>query len=204
MAEVLPPRRSRGRVATFIGRHPLVLTGGILLGIMVFIALFAPELGTVDPTGAGAGQAAASAFRRVLVRHGHAGPRRLLAHALRRPRLPPRRLGGRPSLLRHRRAHRHRLGLRPRPRSGHHADHGRADVHPLHPAGGGADGAEPRVGDERRCRHHHCRDAARGPAGARRRAEPARAALCRGGGDLRARGCRPSSPGTSCPTPWRR
>ncbi len=49
MAEVLPPRRSRGRVATFVGRHPLVLTGGILLGIMVFIALFAPELGTVDP-----------------------------------------------------------------------------------------------------------------------------------------------------------
>ena len=49
MAEVLPPRRSRGRVATFVGRHPLALIGGILLGIMVFIALFAPELGTVDP-----------------------------------------------------------------------------------------------------------------------------------------------------------
>jgi peptide/nickel transport system permease protein len=50
LADVLPPIRQRGKVMTFIHRHPTIVIGGILLGAMVFIAIFAPYLGTVDPT----------------------------------------------------------------------------------------------------------------------------------------------------------
>jgi peptide/nickel transport system permease protein len=50
LADVLPPIRQRGKVMTFIRRHPTIVVGGILLGAMVFIAIFAPYLGTVDPT----------------------------------------------------------------------------------------------------------------------------------------------------------
>jgi peptide/nickel transport system permease protein len=50
LADVLPPIRQRGKVMTFIRRHPTIVIGGILLGAMVFIAIFAPYLGTVDPT----------------------------------------------------------------------------------------------------------------------------------------------------------
>lgn len=50
LAEVLPPRKQRGRVMTFVRRHPTIVLGGVLLGIMIFIAIFAPYLGTVDPT----------------------------------------------------------------------------------------------------------------------------------------------------------
>ena len=50
LPDVLPPRRARGRVGTFIYRHPTIFAGGLLLGIMIGIAIFAPYLGTVDPT----------------------------------------------------------------------------------------------------------------------------------------------------------
>jgi len=50
LPEVLPPIRRRGRVRTFIRRHPTIAVGGFLLGLMVFIAIFAPWLGTTDPT----------------------------------------------------------------------------------------------------------------------------------------------------------
>lgn len=40
----------RGRVRTFIHRHPTIAIGGALVAIMVFIAVFAPFLWTVDPT----------------------------------------------------------------------------------------------------------------------------------------------------------
>ena len=50
LPEVLPPRRARGRVMLMIYRHPTVFAGGLLLGIMVFIAVFAPLLFTSDPT----------------------------------------------------------------------------------------------------------------------------------------------------------
>jgi peptide/nickel transport system permease protein len=43
--DVLPPARRRG----FLRRHPLIVLGGALLLAMVFVAVFAPELGTVDP-----------------------------------------------------------------------------------------------------------------------------------------------------------
>jgi len=50
LPEVLPPRKARGKVAMFIYRHPTIFAGGLLLAIMVGIAIFAPYLGTVDPT----------------------------------------------------------------------------------------------------------------------------------------------------------
>ncbi|MGH7156412.1 MAG: ABC transporter permease, partial [Acetobacteraceae bacterium] len=50
LPEVLPPLRQRGRILTFIRRHPAIMVGGTLLGAMVFIAIFAPWLGTTDPT----------------------------------------------------------------------------------------------------------------------------------------------------------
>ena len=50
LPEVLPARRKRGKVSTFIYRHPTVVVGGSLLFAIVFIAVFAPYLGTVDPT----------------------------------------------------------------------------------------------------------------------------------------------------------
>jgi peptide/nickel transport system permease protein len=50
LADVLPPVKQRGRVATFVRRNPTIVVGGSLLLIMVLIAIFAPYLGTVDPT----------------------------------------------------------------------------------------------------------------------------------------------------------
>jgi peptide/nickel transport system permease protein len=50
LADVLPPAKQRGRAMTFVRRHPAIVIGGVLLGAMVFIAIFAPYLGTVDPT----------------------------------------------------------------------------------------------------------------------------------------------------------
>ena len=40
----------RSRVGTLIYRHPTFVIGATLLLIMLFIAVFAPILGTVDPT----------------------------------------------------------------------------------------------------------------------------------------------------------
>ena len=50
LADVLPPVRRRGPVRLFLYRYPTIAAGGILLALMVFIALFAPFLHTVDPT----------------------------------------------------------------------------------------------------------------------------------------------------------
>jgi len=50
LPDVLPPVRQRGRVMTFVVRHPTIVAGGTLVGIMVLIAILAPWLGTVDPT----------------------------------------------------------------------------------------------------------------------------------------------------------
>jgi peptide/nickel transport system permease protein len=50
LPDVLPPVRQRGRVMTFVVRHPTIVAGGTLVAIMVLIAIFAPFLGTVDPT----------------------------------------------------------------------------------------------------------------------------------------------------------
>jgi len=50
LPDVLPPRKERGRVMLFIHRHPTVALGGVLLGAILLIAIFAPYLFTVDPT----------------------------------------------------------------------------------------------------------------------------------------------------------
>ena len=50
LPDVLPTPKQRGRVMTFVVRHPTIVIGGVLVAIMVFIAVFAPFLGTVDPT----------------------------------------------------------------------------------------------------------------------------------------------------------
>jgi peptide/nickel transport system permease protein len=42
--------KKRGAVATYVRRHPTIVIGGGLLGLMLAIAIFAPFLGTVDPT----------------------------------------------------------------------------------------------------------------------------------------------------------
>jgi peptide/nickel transport system permease protein len=49
VAAAQPPKK-RGAVATYFRRHPTVVIGGALLALMVAIAVFAPFLGTVDPT----------------------------------------------------------------------------------------------------------------------------------------------------------
>ena len=50
LADVLPPVRERGRFGTFFRRYPTVVVGGAILAVMLFIAVFAPLLFTVDPT----------------------------------------------------------------------------------------------------------------------------------------------------------
>jgi peptide/nickel transport system permease protein len=50
LTDVLPPVKQRGRAMTFVRRHPTIVVGGALLLLMVLIAIFAPFLGTVDPT----------------------------------------------------------------------------------------------------------------------------------------------------------
>jgi peptide/nickel transport system permease protein len=50
LPDVLPPVRERGRAMTFIIRHPTIVAGGTLVGLMILMAVFAPLLGTVDPT----------------------------------------------------------------------------------------------------------------------------------------------------------
>jgi peptide/nickel transport system permease protein len=39
----------RGRLRTYLRRHPTMVFGGLLLGLMALMAIFAPYLGTVDP-----------------------------------------------------------------------------------------------------------------------------------------------------------
>jgi peptide/nickel transport system permease protein len=47
---ILPVPKERGRITGFIYRHPTIVAGGALLGVMICIAILAPYLGTKDPT----------------------------------------------------------------------------------------------------------------------------------------------------------
>ena len=47
LAAIGPERRRRAR--GYIRRHPTIVIGGILLGLMALVAVFAPYLGTTDP-----------------------------------------------------------------------------------------------------------------------------------------------------------
>jgi peptide/nickel transport system permease protein len=50
LPDILPPAKPRRGVVGFAHRHPAIAAGGALVAAMVFIAVFAPYLGTVDPT----------------------------------------------------------------------------------------------------------------------------------------------------------
>jgi peptide/nickel transport system permease protein len=50
LPDVLPPAPVRSRLGHLIHRHPTFTAGALILAIMLFIAVFAPYLGTVDPT----------------------------------------------------------------------------------------------------------------------------------------------------------
>ncbi|HEU0223556.1 MAG TPA: ABC transporter permease [Paracoccaceae bacterium] len=46
---MLPERPRRGPLADFVLRNPLIVAGGLILGLMLVMALLAPLLGTYDP-----------------------------------------------------------------------------------------------------------------------------------------------------------
>jgi peptide/nickel transport system permease protein len=50
LPDILPPVKVRKGILGFVWRHPTMAIGLLLLGIMLFIAVFAPLLGTTDPT----------------------------------------------------------------------------------------------------------------------------------------------------------
>ena len=50
MPDILPPVKRRKGLLGLASRHPTVAVGAFLLGLMLFVAVFAPYLFTVDPT----------------------------------------------------------------------------------------------------------------------------------------------------------
>jgi peptide/nickel transport system permease protein len=50
LPDILPVSKERGRIGGFIYRNPTIFVGGLLVGLMILIAIFAPLLGTKDPT----------------------------------------------------------------------------------------------------------------------------------------------------------
>lgn len=50
LAEILPPVKQRGRAMAFVRRYPTIVVGGALLLGIILIGVFAPYLGTIDPT----------------------------------------------------------------------------------------------------------------------------------------------------------
>jgi peptide/nickel transport system permease protein len=50
LPDVMAPVKRRGPILDFFVRHPTIVIGGGILLVMILIAVFAPYLGTVDPT----------------------------------------------------------------------------------------------------------------------------------------------------------
>jgi peptide/nickel transport system permease protein len=50
LPSILPLPKKRGRLLGFVYRHPTIAVGGVLVALMLLIAIFAPYLGTIDPT----------------------------------------------------------------------------------------------------------------------------------------------------------
>jgi peptide/nickel transport system permease protein len=50
LPDLFPPVKLRRGLAGFASRHPAIAIGGALMVAMLFIAIFAPYLGTLDPT----------------------------------------------------------------------------------------------------------------------------------------------------------
>ena len=68
-------------------RHPTAIVGAVVLLLMIVIAIFAPWLGTVDPQAVSPIKRLKPPSARILVRHRHAGSRRVQPRAVRRARL---------------------------------------------------------------------------------------------------------------------
>ena len=50
LPDIMPPVKVRRGLVGFAWRHPAIAIGGALILAMIFVAVFAPWLGTVDPT----------------------------------------------------------------------------------------------------------------------------------------------------------
>jgi peptide/nickel transport system permease protein len=50
MPDLLSAEKPLPGIMRFLRRHPTVAVGGVLLTLMLFVAVFAPYLGTIDPT----------------------------------------------------------------------------------------------------------------------------------------------------------
>ena len=50
LPDVIAPVKPHGKIMSFCLRHPTIVIGGGILVVMILIAVFAPYLGTVDPT----------------------------------------------------------------------------------------------------------------------------------------------------------
>ena len=170
LPDLLLPVAIRRGVLGFLRNHPTVAIGGALLLCLVLVGIFAPWLGTVDPTALAPAKRTRSPsadfwfgtdvlgrdiYSRVLygarvsLTVGLSVARTGLARRSRdRPRLGFRAMGGR-----------HR-----------HAVHGRADVDTADPARRRADGVDTRQRRQRHPGHHGCRNPARLASGAQRRA----------------------------------
>ena len=150
---MLPVPKERGRIMGFIHRHPTIVVGGLLVGLMILIAIFAPYLGTVDPTALAPAQRTRQPSALYWFGTDMLG-RDVYSRVM---------YGSRVSLivgfsvafcrLGDRHAHRPDRRLHPRARCGGDAGDGRPDVDPADPAGDRADGADPRFGAERHHRH---------------------------------------------------
>lgn len=50
LPDILPPVKQRRGISGFIYRHPAIAIGGIMLSLLILMAIFAPLLGTTDPS----------------------------------------------------------------------------------------------------------------------------------------------------------
>ena len=50
LPDILPPVKERRGLTGFIYRHPAIAIGGAMLGLLILMAIFAPFLGTTDPS----------------------------------------------------------------------------------------------------------------------------------------------------------
>ena len=50
LPDILPPVKQRRGIGGFIYRHPTIAIGGLMLSLLILMAIFAPLLGTTDPS----------------------------------------------------------------------------------------------------------------------------------------------------------
>src|SRR5262249_38921060 len=141
LPDILPPVKVRRGVLGFARRHPAIAIGGALVLAMVFIAVFAPYLGTVDPTALAPPRPTRGPSPRILFRPRQAGTRHLFARPLRRALFTDRRFFCCPACVAGGSRHWPRLGLRSLERWHHHAREGWDDVDPADSARDRAHGA---------------------------------------------------------------